>query len=221
MPKVSETYLNKKKDSIIEAACSVCKIKPLYQVTMKDIIKQAGISQGGIYRYFSDVDEILIEVINKNNPKGDYREKIDTIIKKNKTQKEALENLFNFLGNYMQENADTLGKFLFELSVMMSTEPLRGRMLQSKLKDGQSGQYFIQQMNQLILLGISTGNFRPVIPADNIMSFISISIDGIVFDGCLLEYYEVPQISEIPFHIPNLIETLKTSVMLLLSASNY
>jgi Transcriptional regulator len=216
MPKVSEEYLSNKKESIINAALSVCKTKPLYQITMKDIIKQIGISQGGIYRYFSDVDEILVEVINRYNPNADYMQIIDSIIENSKTSKEAIEKLFTFLGNYMNESADTSGKILFELTVIMSAQPARGRKIQSKIKEGQSGQYFIRQMFQVIRKGILSGEFCPVVPENQILSFISITIDGIVMDGCLLRCYQVPQIGEIPFDILQLVNTLSSSVILML-----
>lgn len=217
MPKVSEEYLNQKRETIIQAALAVCKTKPLYQINMSDIIKQAGISQGGIYRYYSDVDEVLIEMINRCNPKGDYKQSIDSIIQTSKSAKQTVENLFEFLGNYMQESSGIMGKILFELTVIMSIEPERGRKIQSKIKDGQSGQYFIAQINKTIRNGISSGDFKPVIQADHILSFISIAIDGIVMDGCLLNCYEVPQVGEIPFNIIQSINTLKSSILLMLS----
>jgi len=217
MPKVSEAYLIQKKESIINAAKIVCRVKPLYQVTMRDIINQMGISQGGIYRYFSDVDEILVEVINSYNPNADYINKIDSIIENSKTSIQTVEKLFDFLGKYMYESTDTIGKILFELTVIMSIQPARGRKIQSKMKDGQSGQHFIRQMFQVIRKGISSGDFHPVIPENHILSFISITIDGIVMDGCLLKCYKVPQIGEIPFDIIQLVDTLKSSVLLMLN----
>ena len=38
--------------------------KSLYELNMLDVVKQAKLSKGGIYLYFSDIDELLIEVIN-------------------------------------------------------------------------------------------------------------------------------------------------------------
>jgi AcrR family transcriptional regulator len=216
MPRVNEEYINQKRTSIIEATIAVYETKPLYQITMRDIIKQLGVSQGGIYRYFSDVDEILVEMINRCNPSGDYKGMIDEIIKNSKSSKQAVEELFEFLGNYMQENSGILGKILFELTVIMSIQPDRGRKIQSKIKDGQSGQYFIQQLNKVIRNGVAAGFFYPVIQLEQILSFISIAIDGIIMDGCLLQCYGVPQIGEIPFDIIKTVNTLKTSVLLLL-----
>jgi AcrR family transcriptional regulator len=216
MPKVSEEYLNQKRETIIQAAITICKTKPLYQINMSDIIKELGISQGGIYRYFSDVDEILIEVINRCNPKGDYRQTIDSLLRNNNTSKQTVENLFEFLGNYIQESSGVMGKILFELTVIMSIQPARGRKIQSKIKDGQSGQYFIQQLNKVIRNGISSGEFNPDLQVEHILSYISVAIDGIVMDECLLNCYGVPQIGEVPFDTIRLVNTLKASVLLML-----
>jgi AcrR family transcriptional regulator len=217
VPKVSKEYLENKKELFLQAALVVCKTKPLYEVTMKDIIRECKISQGGIYRYYSDVDEILVEVINWCNPNADYRQKIDDIVENSRTPKEAVENLFSFMGNYMQSNVTTIGKILFELTVLMANHPSRGRKIQSQIKDGQSGQYFITRMSQVARDGIASGYFHPVLPEDNILSFISMAIDGIAVNGALLKSYGVPQRGEIPFDVLHLMDTFKTSVLLMLN----
>ena len=220
MPKVSQDYLINKKESIVQAALAVCKTKPLYEVTMKDIIRECGISQGGIYRYYSDVDEILEEVINLCSPNADYWQGIDDVIENSQTPTEAVENLFSFIGYYIQENIAIIGKFLFELTVLMANHPERGRKIQSKIKDGQSSQYFVQRFNQVIRSGVSSGHFHPVLPEENILSFFSIAIDGVAVDGALFTCYGVPQRGEIPFNVIDLMETFKTSVMLMLNPNN-
>lgn len=53
MPKVTTKYLTDRKDFILECTNEVLKEKPLYQITMRDIIKKAGFSQGAIYRYYA------------------------------------------------------------------------------------------------------------------------------------------------------------------------
>ena len=94
MPKVSYEYVQEKKNSILEAAIAVCKVKPLYEITMRDIIKASGVSQGGIYRYYSDLDEILIEVINQVNVNADYKHIIDEITD---TSNCPIKQLLNYL----------------------------------------------------------------------------------------------------------------------------
>lgn len=220
MPKVSQEYMKNKKESILQAAFTVCRTKPLYEVTMKDIIRECGVSQGGIYRYYSDIDHILVEVLNRYNPNADYRQKIGGIIESSRTPAEAIEGLFSFLGDYMQENAEAAGKMLFELTVLMANHPDRGRKIQAEIKDGQSGLYFIRKIYGVIQNGVSSGYFHPVLPEDDILSFISAAIDGIAVDGALLKCYRVPQRTEIPFNVIRLMNTLKVSLLLVLNPDN-
>lgn len=63
-----------KRELILDSAKQIFIQKGFNRVTMKDIIEQCNISRGGIYLYFSTVDEIFIEVVIKHN-----RAKIDGI----------------------------------------------------------------------------------------------------------------------------------------------
>lgn len=42
MPKVSEDYFKKKRDEILDAAYQVVMEKPIYSVSLRDIIQKAG-----------------------------------------------------------------------------------------------------------------------------------------------------------------------------------
>lgn len=65
MSRVSKEYYEIKKASIIDAALEVCKRKTVSSVTMQDIIDEAGISQGGIYRYYKNIDEVLTDLLSR------------------------------------------------------------------------------------------------------------------------------------------------------------
>jgi AcrR family transcriptional regulator len=64
----------KKKELILTKAEEIFIKKGFTTVTMKDIIEESQISRGGIYVYFSSVDEIFKEVVTKHN-----KFKIDTV----------------------------------------------------------------------------------------------------------------------------------------------
>jgi AcrR family transcriptional regulator len=59
----------RKRELILDRAERVFIKKGFSGVTMKDIIEECGISRGGIYLYYSSVDEIFMEVINLHNQK--------------------------------------------------------------------------------------------------------------------------------------------------------
>jgi AcrR family transcriptional regulator len=116
-PKVDKDYIIKKKTEILDAALLIFQKKPLYEMTMLDIIKEAGLSKGGIYRYFSDIDEVIIALINRETVKNKYIHKIDEILVNNSNKADIIEALFSFLGSYIDNSPVTLGKFQFELTV--------------------------------------------------------------------------------------------------------
>ena len=63
MPKVTEEYIQNKKQKIIDSAYGLCLQKTLSTVTMQDIIDATGFSQGGIYRFYKDIDEIFLPLL--------------------------------------------------------------------------------------------------------------------------------------------------------------
>jgi len=63
-----------KRELILDRAEQVFIRKGFNRVTMKDIVEECSISRGGVYLYFSTVDEIFVEVVKKHN-----RAKIDAI----------------------------------------------------------------------------------------------------------------------------------------------
>lgn len=217
MPKVSQEYLDNKRNAIVSAALKVCKSKPLYQITMKDIIRESGVSQGGIYRYFKSIDEILVEVINRSSSNIDNKKRINSIVETGKTPAETAKNLFAFLANYMNDNAAALGKFQFELTELVAYEPHRLNSISAQNRHADCVQYLINQLFTVIRNGVSSGAFSPVLPLDDIFGFISTSIDGIVLDGVLHKCYGLPE-KEWGFDIIRLMNAAAQSVMMLLSS---
>ncbi|MFJ7913941.1 MULTISPECIES: TetR/AcrR family transcriptional regulator [unclassified Lysinibacillus] len=218
MPKVSHEYVQEKKNSILEAAIAVCKVKPLYEITMRDIIKASGVSQGGIYRYYSDLDEILIEVINQVNVNADYKHIIDEVTYTSDSPTKTIIKLFNFLGEYMKENVSTVGKIQFELTILCANNPDREKKILSGIYENESGQYFTQQIFHSIHEGISSGCFQLEISIDDLSTFIMTSIDGIVRDVVLQKCYGVFSNDQVQFDEIRLMNTLCKSVLLLLGS---
>ena len=80
MPKVSNAYKEEKNTQILDAALNIFMNKPLYEITMLDVVNKLGASKGGVYRYFTDIDHIIVTLINRETEELDYRADIDRII---------------------------------------------------------------------------------------------------------------------------------------------
>jgi len=216
MPKVSHEYVIRKKNAILEAALSVCAVKPIYEITMRDIIRASGVSQGGIYRYYSDLDEILVAIINQANANADYKQAVDEIIESSDAPKKTIEKLFTFLGQYINENISTVGKIQFELTILFANNPERQMKILPNITENESGQYLVERIFNTIHEGISLGIFQPEVPLNHLFTFIMTSIDGIVRDVVLQKCYGMFQNEQILFDEIRLMETLCKSVQSLL-----
>ena len=87
---------------ILESAKIVFCRKGFLAVTMQDIIDECGISRGGIYIYFSSVDEVFLEVIKQRNKEG-----LTTINK----SVNAHEPFKSVMDNYLVRQKDRLTNF--------------------------------------------------------------------------------------------------------------
>ncbi|GAA2505654.1 TetR/AcrR family transcriptional regulator [Winogradskya humida] len=59
MPRVSEDHLNARREQILVAARACFMRKGVHNTTMQDLIHEAGLSVGAVYRYFKSKDEII------------------------------------------------------------------------------------------------------------------------------------------------------------------
>ena len=94
MPKVKDEYLENKRNQILDAAFAVCKRKPVYDVAMTDIVTETGMSQGGVYKYFNNIDLVLAALIDRANLQGNYIEQIDEIMESGNASDVILHDLF-------------------------------------------------------------------------------------------------------------------------------
>ena len=62
MPRVSEEHLTARRQQILVAARACFLRKGLHHTSMQDLIKEAGLSVGAVYRYFKSKDEIIAAI---------------------------------------------------------------------------------------------------------------------------------------------------------------
>lgn len=177
MPKVTENYKKEKEDKIIAATLEVLKIKPLYDITMLDIIKAAGLSKGGIYLYFKDIDELLVETINRIGKEENAIE-FSPVLEDTDIENE-LNLIFEALGNYIDSCPAIISKIRFELMIYISNNPEKSETIMSKLELKNIGTQFMEKVAVLIDEGMKQDIFHKEIPFEIIISNFSAYIDGI------------------------------------------
>lgn len=187
MPKVSEEYLEQKKTFIMECAEKVFAGKPLYKTTMSDIIKETGFSQGNIYRYYSSIMEIYIEICNRKIRTYDSDAVVDEILSMDLSPKMKLGRMIMEFGHYFEMIFKDCGpKMYYELVTSAQGDWTEWKEQSAKL-------ILIKQISRLrercvafVVAGMQSGEFESKkMPLDQMIQFIGISIDGIAMDYSL------------------------------------
>lgn len=149
-----------KKQLILEKAKEVFAEKGYRNVTMKDIVDACEISRGGLYLYYSNTEEIFLEVLAAESEKTD-----DVFAKNVGEDATASEILAVFLKEQKKEllsNRKTLTAAAYEHAF---ANP-KGAVLKKRFNDG------VTMLEKLIRMGIADGEFYDVdarIAAKNVM----------------------------------------------------
>lgn len=180
MPKVTDKYLTDKRNYILKCTGEILKEKPLYSVTMRDIIKKAGFSQGIIYHYFASLDEIYVDYINQNTTYNLLEQNINTLISSRRTEKEILLECIIAIGKYIEELLKSVGgRTCFEFTVIYACDFEKRAKIFPNLKFKQSIEYAQNKIMEYILYKVEKDVFHPQTPVDSIFTFMGSCMDGI------------------------------------------
>lgn len=127
MPKVTEEYIRNKKRMIVQTTYDLCLKKNLCTVTMQDVINATGLSQGGIYRFYKNIDAIFADMILYMRQRESIKGKIDEVLAKEKecSVEEISREMFEMLADFMTRELMGTMKIDFELSMLAVNEPNR------------------------------------------------------------------------------------------------
>lgn len=187
MPKVKDEYLQDKREQILDAAYRVCMQKPIYSITMRDIITEIGWSQGAIYRYFKNVHFILFELVNRQTTHLHIREEVDAILALPEAPERIIAKILDLITRTSMMNMKEYGKMLFEYSAFIANQPEYLELFQQNVKIAFEMQYLQRKSLEYIVSRIESDYFKPLIPIQDIFEFIGTSIDGIERDLVLVQ----------------------------------
>jgi len=178
VPKVSDEYFTNKKKTIVEAAIRVCKSKPAYSVTMRDVVKECGISQGGIYNYFSNIDEIFAEIIDLAvSGKTALQSELDAVFKGDYTPDEVLIESFALIGRAIDRVFDQYRSLIHDINVIQLLEP--ARMATIGCKANNEFNIFFGKLDGFIKICQENGSFRSNVPKEHIVFLIIVAVTAI------------------------------------------
>ena len=201
MPKVNDEYFENKRKEIIEAAYRVCSRKPITSVVMKDVIAEAGFSHGVIYKYYSDLDEVLRDLVITINSENRIDARLDAILKNaeaedTKNWKNTIHQICNMLAEQMTEIGTDLIKISLYSDMLAMSDPERVNRITKNLdKDTQSPLlYLIAVIKKYLYNIIKKEALKPVKTVDEILQFIIVTYHGIQTGYVLSKNYDSKQL---------------------------
>ncbi len=195
MPKVTEEYIKNKKKMIVDVAYSLCLKKTVSTVTMQDIINETGLSQGGIYRFYRDIDEIFRDMLIELRQRSSIKKEIDEIFagSENVTPQVTINQIFDLLADFMDKELMGIQKIDFELNVLAMNAPNRIEKILRDLNDVGNKEYLIIRTMEYFQKKIEEGKLQPRVSGEELLTFISSSYSGIqmtcIVNGC---YQKMP-----------------------------
>ena len=195
MPKVSEEYFEKKRNEILDAAFRVCLKKPITSIVMKDVIEETGFSHGAIYKYYTDLDEVMTDLVIRINSENRIDADLQKILKEHGTKEweAAIRAVCEMLAkNLRKVGRDVLTVSLYCDTLAMSDPERVARIAANLGNEGQSPLiYLVVAMNDYLNRVIKKEKLHPVKTVDEIIEFMIVTFHGVqsgyVLSGCLDE----------------------------------
>jgi AcrR family transcriptional regulator len=121
LPKVSQEYIDGRRSEILDAAIGCFARDGLHRTTMKDIVRESGLSPGAIYNYFASKEEIIAAIANRRQEKE--RELVTEAIERGPAD-QALERVRDTFLNELESPKEQLRR---RLSVQLWAEAQRSQ----------------------------------------------------------------------------------------------
>lgn len=181
---------------------------------MRDIIKRAGFSQGAIYRYYSNLDEIYIDLINKSTADNFLEQKIDALLSSEQAEKTILSECIMAIGEYIEELLKSVGgKTCFELMIFYAYDNAKRNTVFPRLKFKHSLESAQNKLVNYTINNIQRGILHPTISMNAIIMFICVSIDGIAQTVSMSEIGDNDQDKRLTLDISEMFETLAKAII--------
>ena len=190
MPKVTQEYFDNKRRKIVECAYQVCLRKPVEMVTISDVIAETGLSQGGIYRFYKDLDEILSDMITNMRRDYDITGRLDEAVADKTASFEVItRRICRVLGEAMEAHLMDIQKINFDLTVLAINEPERAEKIIKNVKGKGNMDHLAKVIFPYLFKASAEHRLEPIHDPMELYQFISSAYVGIETNCILTECY--------------------------------
>ncbi|MFS0724952.1 TetR/AcrR family transcriptional regulator [Paenibacillus sp. 1P07SE] len=225
IPKVSDGYAEQKRHQILDAALEVSKSKPLHKITMKDIVRASGLSQGGVYLYFSQIEEVWLALATRFDTAIDFRQRFEELRSSELGPSDGMREIFRFTAEELARSLESgYSKLAFEFNAIYASqaawfiEQIESRQA---VHPSYGYNYMFAEMLSMWQEWVKAGELQPLRPLEEILMLVQVTLAGMIREATMEQYLAEAEVEiapelEISRHIGPLMEGLHLSVMTLL-----
>lgn len=172
MPRITATQREARRQDILAAAVRCFSRDGFHNTTTADIVREAGISQGVLYLYFTGKDDIIVAL-------GDDRRHGEALVTALADKEhDPIEGLLALIQLYGKQLAMPAGLDLQRVGVQGWGEALRNPRIQANIIEGVGG--VRQAIIRLIERGQRTGQVKTEIEPDAVSRVLVATFHGLV-----------------------------------------
>lgn len=172
MPKVTEAYLEERRQQILDAAMACFARNGFHRTTMEDIGREAGLSSTVAYRYFDSKEDIIFATIQSGLDR--WRRFYETELE----EEHALRALERFVDNHLQRLEQPGREVYYKVRLQLWAETLQNPKVAEKARSlRQEG---LEQTAEIIRKGQERGQINPNLDAMAVSIAFAANHDGFV-----------------------------------------
>lgn len=160
------------KQKIFESARALLEERPYEKITIRDIVKKAGVSVGTYYVYFPSKIDVYFEIYHLTN------KYFLEIIKPQLIQETAKEKVL-FYFDEIAKNIIT--GFGVQVAKLMFNS--NNKLIAPRLREHST----VRTLEEILREGMKSGEFNSTLPADEAVLYLMICARGIIFHWCALD----------------------------------
>lgn len=180
MPKVKPEHAERKKAEIVDAAKRVCSRKPVYEVAMRDIVMESGMSQGGVYKYFANIDEVFVAILNEETLTSSIKERADVLFQSQSAPAEKLDQFLRIIGQHIVSSIKEDGSIYYELVALYSKDPARFEAVKGQLHEVSNLQYLQKSFAAFLVEQLETGTFETTLQKEEVLTLMEVYMTGLI-----------------------------------------